>query len=247
MNNVKESVLHKIKQGEVSMRPRWYFVLKSFLVLAGMCILGLWLIYLVSFIIFALVTSGVIIIPIFGIQGLIEFLFALPWLLIVIAILFVVLLEILVNRYSFGYRKPLLYTLFTIIGLTVMGTFLVSQSGIHDMAMQRSVERQLPIFGEMYKGYGIPPNERIHIGEIIVMNDKGFILDERIKGKLNIILNNQTQQPKGTIFNVGDHVIVFGPRQADEVQAFGVKYFLGKMFRPIEKFENKIFKEESEL
>ena len=133
MNNVKDTVLNKIKEGEVAMRPRWHFVFKGGLALVGIGVLALWLIYLVSFIMFALATSGVIMIPAFGFQGLVGFLLALPWLLILVAAVFIVLLEILVNKYSFGYRKPLLYTLFGVVGFTVVGTFLVSQTGLHDV------------------------------------------------------------------------------------------------------------------
>jgi hypothetical protein len=237
MNNVKDTVLDKIKEGEVAMRPRWHFVLKGFLLLVGMGVLALWLIYLVSFIVFALVTSGVIVIPFFGFQGLVGFLLALPWLLILVAAVFIVLLEILVNKYSFGYRKPLLYTLFGVVGFTVIGTFLVSQSGIHDLAMQRSVESRLPLVGGMYKGYGIKPNEQVHIGEILAVNDNGFVIDERMNGQLNVVFTESTRKPPELVFKVGDKVIVFGSRLEDEIEAFGVKHFSGKTFRPVERIE----------
>ncbi len=247
MNNVKETVLNKIKHGDVAMRPRWHFVLKSFLAIVGICILTLWLVYLVSFIVFALATSGIIMIPAFGFQGLVEFLFALPWLLILIAAVFILLLEVLVNRYSFGYRKPLMYTLFGIVGFTILGTFIVSQTGLHDLVMQRSVESRLPIVGGVYKGYGITPNERINIGEIEIINENGFLLDERVKGELSVIVTESTKKPNNFVFQVGDQVIVYGPITNNEIQAFGVKPFLRKMFRPIERIEKKIFKEEDEL
>lgn len=243
MNNVKDTVLNKIKNGEVAMRPRWHFVLKSALALIGMFIITLWLIYLVSFIVFALVASGVVIIPTFGFNGLVEFLLALPWLLILVATMFVILLEILVNKYSFGYRKPLLYTLFGVIGLTVFGTFIVSISGIHNMAMQRSIESRLPLVGGVYRGYGIPLHENIHIGEIESINERGFILDERAKGRLLIVVKDSTKKPRGAIFRIGDHVIVYGHGQAGEIEAIGVRYFLGKIFKPIDRIENKFITE----
>ena len=232
MNNVKDTVLNKIKEGEVAMRPRWHFVFKGGLALVGIGVLALWLIYLVSFIMFALATSGVIMIPAFGFQGLVGFLLALPWLLILVAAVFIVLLEILVNKYSFGYRKPLLYTLFGVVGFTVVGTFLVSQTGLHDVAMQRSVESRLPVVGSMYKGYGIKPNEQVHIGEIVLVSENGFVIDERLHGELAVLVTESTRKPKEIAFRVGDRVIVFGNRLENEIEAFGIKHFSGKTFRP---------------
>jgi len=247
MNNVKDSVLNKIKQGEVAMRPRWHFMLKGVLALSGICILTLWLIYLLSFVVFALVTSGVIMIPAFGVRGVVEVWSALRWGLIFIAAVFIILLEILVNRYSFGYRKPLLYTLFAIISFTIVGTFVVSKTGIHELAMQRSVESRLPVMGHFYKGYGLPPHERISVGEILLINKNGFVLNERVEGRLNVTINDYTKVPTGAAFGVGDQVVVFGLRQEDEIEAWGVKPFYGKMFRPSERTEKMRFQEESEL
>ena len=80
-------VLEKIKSGQVKMRPKAHFVLKTALVALGFILIILFVLYLISFIVFTLRMSGIWFAPGFGLYGIKIFLFSLPWLLILIAII----------------------------------------------------------------------------------------------------------------------------------------------------------------
>ncbi|MBU4141685.1 hypothetical protein KKE99_02325, partial [Patescibacteria group bacterium] len=86
--SIKESILSVIKSGQVKMRPRWHFVLKTALAAFGVIILVLTVLYLASFIIFVLRQTGVLFVPAFGLQGWFAFFTNLPIFLIGLLIVF---------------------------------------------------------------------------------------------------------------------------------------------------------------
>ena len=109
--NTKLDILKKIKSGEVEMKPHWHFVLKSLLLLLGVIVISLLVVYILSFILFFLRQSGIGFVPLYGFRGVIIFVMNSPWLLIASVGALVVVLQLLVKKYSFSFRQPLLYSL----------------------------------------------------------------------------------------------------------------------------------------
>lgn len=233
MNDVKNKVLDQIKGGKVAMRPRWHFVLKGALVLVGMCILILGLVYLESFIMFVLIGTGLGFIPAFGLAGLVTFLLSAPWLLIILAILFVLILEYLVCNYSFGYRKPLLYTVLGIVGFSVLGAFLVSESGLHYQAMERAKDSRLPIVGGMYRDYGLAPHKEVHLGVFSTSTERGFILLSRTGDDLEVVINSSTKVPSANFLLPGQRLLILGFEEGGEVIAKGIRPFYNEEIKSL--------------
>src|SRR3990167_8644737 len=125
---IKAKILAAIESGKVTMRPRWHFVLQATLVICGLVIVLLALLFLTSFIIFSLRNTGVWFAPSFGYRGIGVFLTSLPWLLIGLTVIFVVLLEILVKKYSFAYRQPLLYSALALVLIVTIGGVAIAQT-----------------------------------------------------------------------------------------------------------------------
>lgn len=179
LESIRENVLHAIKDGEVTMRPRWYFVVKAILVGAGALLIFLGTIYLASFVIFVLYKTGIIYVPDFGLHGIMGFLFNLPWLLIFVAFVFAIFLEVLVQRYSFVYKKPLLYSVCGVLVLVVAGSVIVAATPLHSQFFKNSRERQLPFFpGQLYLQFGFEHNKGIHRGVVTSVTDEGFYIKE---------------------------------------------------------------------
>jgi hypothetical protein len=129
-NPIARKVLAAIESGKVHMRPRWHFVLKAALAIAGMIFLTGALVYLISFIIFVMRESGAWYLTPFGLRGLKVFLMAAPWILIIIAAVVFVILEVLVRRYSFAYQRPLLYSIIAVMALITLSSFAVARNSI---------------------------------------------------------------------------------------------------------------------
>lgn len=222
-NIIKDAVLAQIKSGQAIMKPKWHFILKTILVAIGVTIVALTLLYLVSFIFFVLRQTGVFFIPSFGFRGIGIFLISLPWLLILTGLVFFVTLEILVKRYSFTYRKPLLYSLIGIIIFVLVGSFIVSRTGIHQGLFRNAEEHRLPIVGSLYRNYGLQRMENVHPGTIDELTDEGFRMSNRRGEILNVLISSDTRFPLGIDFEIGDRVVIIGERDNGTIEAFGVR------------------------
>lgn len=221
--SIREQILGAIDQGSVRMRPRWHFVLKTILAVIGGVILVLTLLYLVSFILFVLRRSGAFFAPSFGWHGWYAFLLSLPWLLIILVMFFLFILEVLVRRYAFAYRRPLLYSVATVVFFVFAGGYIVAVTSFQPRMSAFIEKRKMPIAGPMYREYGRPRSRNIHSGQIAESNREGFFLRNRREEMLTIIVTRRTRLPRGADFSAGDMVVVFGPREGDRVEAYGVQ------------------------
>ena len=103
---LNKEILTQIKERKVEMKPHWIFILRTILGVLGAILVSLCLVFLVSFIFFGLRKSGVMLAPGFGPQGFFLFMMSLPWVLILISAAFLIVLQILINKYAFIYKKP---------------------------------------------------------------------------------------------------------------------------------------------
>ncbi len=220
---LRKKILDKIKVGKAKMRPKWYFLLKTSLLAAGVIIGALALLYVVSFILFVLRQTGAWFLPSFGLRGIMVFLTSAPWILILLGIVFVILLEILVRHYSFGWQKPLLYSLLGIIGFVILASFLVSKTSFHESLFTRARQGGLPYAGQFYRDFGMPRGEHAQIGVITEITDDGFKMETPRGEPLTIIINPQTSFPLGIDFQKDDRVVVMGEREDHTVKAAGIR------------------------
>lgn len=223
LSPIKEKILSAIETGKVKMRPRWHFVLQTILIIVGIALILFALLFLISFIIFSLRHSGVWFAPAFGSRGLGVFLTSLPWILIVLTVLFVIILEILVKKYSFAYRQPLLYSALGLILIVTIGGIAVAQTPLHGGLMRQTIENHVPLAEPFYRGGGMIGPERIQAGSIKELTDDGFILNSRRGEDLRVIITPETQFPAGYDLVEGDFIVVLGERDDDTIEALGVK------------------------
>lgn len=220
---IRDQVLEAIKSGRVLMRPRWSFALKAALGILGGILLFLALLYLVSFIIFVLRRTGVWFVPIFGARGWFVFLISLPWILIVFSLIFIVVLEILVRRYSFAYRRPLLYSAIGVILLVILGGAVVAGTPFHGRMFRYAIEHRMPLAGDFYRGFGMPHSREIYPGKITEIASTSFMMQGQQGNELQVVVSQKTRLPLGMDFQEGDDVVVFGSREGDIISAFGVR------------------------
>lgn len=226
MRKIKESVLNRIRSGELAMRPKWHFVLKTILATVGAVIVFLAALYLVSFIVFTARQSGAWFGPAFGSLGFAALLRSLPWTLILLSLVFVGVLEILARRYAFAYRRPLLYSVAVIIVLVLAGGAAVApfhRTPFRDMPMHR-----LPVLTErFYRNFGPPPfpAREFYRGTITESLSDGFVIED-FEGATTTIripprfpLRRIGAPPPA----IGDEVVVFGAASGTEISARGIR------------------------
>ena len=221
--SLQERILGAVKNGEIQMRPRWHFILKAVLGIVGGSMIILALIYLVSFIIFGLQKSGILFIPSFGFKGLFIFMISLPWLLILLLGVFIFILEMLVRKYSFAYRQPLLYSALAIVCVVFVSGIIIAQTPLHGRISEFSIRHHIPMMEPAYDEIEKPVIPQVHRGEIIEFNPTGFVMKNPRTEMLMIIITPQTRLPFGSEFETGDMVVVLGPREGNIVHALGVR------------------------
>jgi len=222
-NSLKAKVLAAIEGGKVTMRPKWHFLLKTALAIAGVVFLTLTLVYLVSFVVFAMRQNGSWYVTCFGSRGLRAFLTAMPWLLIFVAAAIFAILEVLVRRFSFSYRRPLLYSIIGILIFVSLSSLLVAHTRLHPGLLRHAQERRLPFGGAFYRGYGMKGARDVEPGFVVRLMDEGFEMDTYRGAHVPVLVTPSTEFiPDGRVM-VGDHVIVFGPTDEGRIHAFGVR------------------------
>lgn len=218
---LKEDVLSAIAKGKVTMRPHWHFVLKTALLIIGSVLVFCTLVFLVSFMLFMMRRSGILFVPAFGLRGWYALLRDLPWILIGLSIIFLILLELLVQRYAFAYRRPLLYSVFSIIVVsTLLSTFA---SPLHNQFSLYVERNNVPGAQYFYRSLGRPRLVDVHGGTISEFVPTGFILQDFRSEPLMIIITRHTRLPDGDDFTVGESVVVFGDRTGNQVEAYGIR------------------------
>lgn len=220
---IKDAILEQIRIGRAKMRPRWHFVLKTALLITGAGILALAILYLASLTLFISRQTGMGSALVFGLRGVGIFLLSLPWLIILLAAVFLVLLEILVKHHSFAYRRPLLYSLFGIIILVLAGGLIIANTGFHRGLSDYARQKRIPFIDPLYRGFGREPRH-IHTGVITEITTDGFLVRNRDNEILTVIITPETRFSREADFAAGGQVVILGQRENNTVRAFGVRW-----------------------
>jgi magnesium-transporting ATPase (P-type) len=149
---IEELVNDSIKSGKIIMKPKWHFVLKTILRVLSVVILFFVIIYLLNFI--GLVTHE----KDFNIldlspRGMYAFMMAIPWVIVLLSMFLLSVFYILVKKYSFVYRKPLVYSLFVIIVFMLFIGFIVHLVDARFRLARFGEGERVPVLGPMHKYY----------------------------------------------------------------------------------------------
>jgi len=129
MNNIIE----KLKSGKIEMRPKWHFALRSILLILLTILTLILILFLASFLLFHLKRSGIFFGP-------------LPFVMFLLMIVFVALVEFLINRYAVAYRKPVVYSLLIVVALMVAMGLAINKVHFHE----KIEKRNLPMIKRFY-------------------------------------------------------------------------------------------------
>jgi hypothetical protein len=238
--SVTDNVLATIRSGNTRMKPRWHFILRAILVFVGVFIVSIGIVYLASLIHFLLRQNGMWFAPDIGMRGMGMLLVSLPWVLIVAAILFIVVLEILVRRYAFAYKQPLVYSLVGIIALATLATFLIGKTGMHGMMYRAAREGTLPAGAPLYGPFPFGEYAEIHPGIIFENTDADTFILERVDGTpLTVVITKTTRIPNTYTLTQGQRVIVFGVPVNGIIEAVRIRPERDDAFIPFDSRRDK--------
>lgn len=224
MKETKDPVMEKIEQGEVSMKPRLYFVLRGLLLVLGTVVAFGALLYVTSFIVFVLRANGVLGLPAFGLGGIGILFSSLPWMLIILAIVLFIVVELLGRHYTFVYRQPVIYSLLALVVVISAMSFVIDRVDAHPRVSQFLEERRIP-GKELYQTFGAPNLKNSVAGVVSAIVSDGLILQDRRGNEWFVATSSETRFPRDTTFAEGDTVLVLGEKNNQEqtIEAAGMR------------------------
>jgi len=234
----KERVLEEIKSSQIKMRPKFYFVLKTVLLAVGFFAAGALVLFLISFISFHLRASGIWYLPGFGLHGWGIYFRLMPWFLILAGLILILILEILAKRFSFVWRRPIIYSLLAIILIAIIGGFIIERTPFHPGLFSKARQGKLPFAGSAYREFGMPRFHDVQRGVVEEVIENGFKIRTFDDQLLTVVLAEETQFPFGKEIEEGDTIVVMGEREDDTVRAFGVRE-IDDQFRMFERLPRR--------
>ncbi len=208
--SIKNSILYKIKNGDIKKLPKVIFNVKSAFFIVALFLVLSFSVFVLSFIVFSLQISGLWKLSFFGIKGFQMLISNLPWIIILLVIGFIVILEIMVNRYSFSYRKPFLYTSLMVICLVVVTSLVIRKTSFDENFYSKIEQGKIPAFKPLYEKYVNPSPEYFHPGTLIKMEPEGFILELHDKKTIFVRISEKTEKRIGFEIYPGTRLLVVG-------------------------------------
>jgi hypothetical protein len=220
-DSMRQTILNSIKSGGLSRKPRWQFILQATFAAIGVILVLLAAVYLASAVFFALRVNGSWFLPTLGFAGVPEFLRSLPWVLLILSIIFVVLLYELVKRYAFAYGRPLLYSALAVVVVVTASAVLVGFTSLHKGIFQLARDGELPFAGTpLFENFGRQPND-VTIGIITSLSRMSMTITAHDRISYTITLSATIQPPANA--KAGDEVVVLGYRHDNTIDVEAIR------------------------
>lgn len=135
--SIRKNVMSKIKNEEIKMKPRWFFVigsLSAFMAMVGLIIVS---VFLVSLVTFSLRRHG----PMGDIRFQ-EIISNFPWWALVSAIVGMVGGVALLRKYDFSYKKNFFAIILSVVAAVVVAGVLINLLGLDNLWIRKGPMRR---------------------------------------------------------------------------------------------------------
>ncbi len=223
-HSLKTLVLDQIEKENIAPHTRLYFWLRTFVALMGLFVLFLLALYSVSFTLFTLQKSGLLLLSPFGAYGVLSILNDLPWKLVGLSFLSLVGLLILAKNTFWAYRQPLLYLFLFVIGFVGITGLIVAKTRIHPFVLHQ-LQRGMPEAPyRILSVYVTPRDHNITLATFMSSRASDEFDVSLIDGtSLEIRTNRATRFISKDRIVTGDKVLIFGERRGGIIFAEAVR------------------------
>lgn len=136
-SDITENIMSRIKREHIVMKPRWYFIVGSLAMTAGLVGLSIISIFFVSLTTFSFRTHG----PMGAIRYQ-ELLSSFPWWAPVLVIIGLGFGIWMLKRYDFSYRKNFLFVILSFIAAIVISGIVIDYLGINTFLSRQGQMRR---------------------------------------------------------------------------------------------------------
>lgn len=227
--DIQQKVLERIRAGEISMRPKLYFVARV-VALALVALLALALaVFVLSFLFFSITESGEQFLLGFGRHGLMAFITLFPWGPFLIALALIVLLDVVVRYFKFGYRVSMLEIFLIALTVVVAAGVAINFTPLHRLLLESADRGELPLVGPLYEGLHAPHQDQgVYRGIISSIQSDQFVIVHDDGDRDTDDGTSTVTVPPGfdtSALYVGERVYVGGKSVLDTVSAYGIQEF----------------------
>ncbi len=215
----------KIESGEIKMTSKYYFIIRDILVVLAAVVILLVSVFFISLVFFELQESGATTLTRFGSGGVQLFFAIFPWIPILIALALTFLLSLVLKRFSFAYRKPLLYVPVGVAAVILVLSGLAGIGRIHNHLRDLSSNGGPEFIGAFYHNNSNIGHDRITVGEVVSENPQTIIMKNDDE-QYTVTLSAQTQFPFGDNFQNNERIAVIGVRSGNNIQAIAIRRLL---------------------
>lgn len=219
----EENILEKIEQKKIKMKSKQYFVLKNFAYLFGLILFFLFIVFISSFILFEIHFTGVGELTSFGWRGFGAFVTFFPWLLFLLVLLLIVVLELVAQRFSLVYKKPLVYSLLAILVFVSVFAFIVFKTPMHPALFKGARQGKFLFINPFYREEFLQKPGNTFMGKVLVLTNNGFVIEDERGEEFEIIISPKTLTLFEQGLEEGDLVLIMGDRIDTFIEAIGIK------------------------
>jgi hypothetical protein len=225
--SIQESILRRIRMGELSQRPRAYFMLKvAAIVLTALAVL-LVSIFIFNFILFSIRINSRDVLLGFGPRGVAAFLHFFPWSLLIFDIGLVLLLQWMLRWFRFGYKTPVLYLLLGLLVATASAALALDRgTSFNDSLLAHADRHELFLVGGFFEAARRPGSGGICKCTITAIAGNMLTVEDTRSGTttlLHVFLPHDDPRATTTGLSAGDVVFIAGDVDGDVIRAFGVR------------------------
>jgi hypothetical protein len=226
--HIADAILRRIREGELTQRPRLYFALHVAAAVVVSLIVLVLSVFIFNFILFSIRINSHDSLLGFGPRGFETFIYIFPWVLFFVDIALIFALEALVRRFRFAYKIPVLYLLAAIFFATLAMAFVIdSGTNVDDRMLSRADRNELPLVGPVFEQARRPmPGSGVCLCTITAISGNTITVADTRSGTttmLLVILPANDPRATTTSLQVGDTIFIAGDESQGMIHAFGVR------------------------
>lgn len=223
---IKDKVFAKIRSGEVSMRPRIYFIARL-VILGFISILAILLaVFVLSFAFFSIHESGEQFLLGFGQRGFQAFLALFPWWSLLLTVLLILLVDHLLRYFKFGYRVSILELFLIALVVVMIAGIAINFTPLHLSLLDSADHDNLPMIGRLYEQiHDSHQQQGVYRGTIASIQGNEFVITHNDNDKDSDDGTWTVVVPPGfstSTLQIGKSMYIAGQLNGEKVEAYGI-------------------------
>ncbi len=223
-SKIEDRIISKIEKGEVKMKPKSYFILRSILFVFSLLLLTLFLLYIGSLIMFVLRINDIFLLRGMGLKGVRAIFISFPWYLVFLSLFLITLVQFFSSRYPLIYRRPLLFSFIAILLFSILGSFLVEISSLHHYFFKKAQKQEMFMGGGIYRNLGDIDLDYRYFGIVLSIDGTDIVMKKDNEKNINVEITRETRG-KRMLQNirVGSQIVVIGEIDDDSIRAHAIR------------------------